>query len=131
MIKVIAGVNTSKKGNLYATDTTGAALIARTPEIGKMLKPGAFVNVVTEKQTQRYKLDAAGNKTTELEPIPVAEQREAQIITAVFDTRQDAMKAATADKLFEAESKLYVAQEVKKLAEQYQVEVPAMASLGF
>ena len=129
MIKVIASVAASKRGNNYATDTAGNALIARTKQIGDSLKAGMYANVVLEKRTQRYKVDADGNPTTELEPIPESEQRELAVITAVFPDKDAALRASTGDKLFQMEEKLFVAKEAKAMATSYNVELPSFESL--
>lgn len=114
MVKRINSVGKSKDGSrTYAEDIKGNVMFGRTPEITAKLKEGAFANVVEQLQTKTT--DADGK----LVDLPVEEQRKLNIVTGVWETKEDAIRANAEEELFEVETAAYVTSQKQVIGEKY------------
>jgi len=110
MIQQITGVETSKKGNKYATNLAGENLVAATKIIGEKLVPGAWVNVVERINTKTR------NEAGELVDIPEKDRTKILVVTAVFADKKAAILAQAEPKMFDQLVDAYVASETKKIS---------------
>lgn len=117
MIKQIITVEKSKDGTrTYGTDIKGEPLFPRVDAVRDQMKAGCYGNVVEQLQTKTF--DEKGN----LVDLPTEEQRRLQIVTAVWPTRDEAIKANAEEALFEAHTKAYVSGKTIRLNKQFSLE---------
>lgn len=123
MIKFITSVETAKSGKVYATDSKGNPMFGRTPAVTEKLTAGAYANVIEDKQTMTR--DADG----ELKPIPLEEQRNLFIVTAVFPNKAAALDARNEESLFELEAEEHLNKAKAVIAKTYKVDESLAAAI--